>query len=257
MMNSLLLKKLLLGIILSTTLVLGGEQFSMSEADKQMYAELLENNPADMDVEAGLERFEELGDEEVLAKFLEVSKDDLPAYIAGFPRYVKKMGNVVGIDQVLQAMQVAQGEQKSDLNSDEIFTMQAYVKSLANDMNISIDVKENKEMQEAYALGEKLYMTRRGYRGLSCNSCHALPGAILRTQPLPEMGAANTGGTWPAYRMTLSKLITMQERSRGCMKDAGQEPLPLGSKEMVALEVYITNLAKKHKKVIAIPGLKR
>ncbi|HHD82036.1 MAG TPA: sulfur oxidation c-type cytochrome SoxA [Campylobacterales bacterium] len=251
------MKKVLVAVLIANTFVVAGEQFSMSEADKKMYEELLENNPADMDVEAGMELFEELGDEEALAKFLEVEPKALAEYIAGFPRYVKKMGNVVGIDQVLQALQVVQGEKMSPLNSDEIFTMQAYVKSLANDIKINIDVKENKKMEESYTLGESLYMTARGYRGLSCNSCHALDGAILRTQPLPEMGKANTGGTWPAYRMTLSKLITMQERSRGCMRDAGQEPLPLGSKEMVALEVYITNLAKKHEKVIAIPGLKR
>lgn len=249
--------KVMMGFVLLTTLLVAGEQFSMSKADRAMYEELLENNPADMDVEAGMELFEALGDEEALAKFLEVEPKALAGYIAGFPRYVKKMGNVVGIDQVLQAMQVAQGEKMSALNSEEIFTMQTYVKSLANDMKINIDVKENKKMEEAYALGEELYMTARGYRGLSCNSCHALEGAILRTQPLPDMGKINTGGTWPAYRMTLSKLITLQERSRGCMRDAGQKPLPLGSKEMVAIEVYLTNLAKKHEKVIAIPGLKR
>jgi len=256
-MKNLLLKKLLLGIFLCSSGLVGGEQFSMSKADRAMYEELLENNPADMDVEAGMEMFEELGDEEVLAKFLEVSWEELPNYISGFPRYVPKLGNVVGIDQVLQAMQVAQGEKKMPLGSEDMFALQAYVKSLANDLNISIDMNENKAMKASYALGEKLYMTARGYRGLSCNSCHALDGAILRTQPLPDMGKINTGGTWPAYRMTLSKLITMQERSRGCMRDAGQKPLPLGSKEMVALEVYLTHLAKKHQKTIAIPGLKR
>lgn len=256
-MKKSIIKIVMIGSLLSTVLLFGGEQFSMSKADRAMYDELLENNPADMDVEAGMEMFEELGDEEALAKFLEVSGDDLAKYIAGFPRYVPKLGNVVGLDQVLQAMQVAQGEKKMPLGSEDMFALQAYVKSLANDLNISIDVTENKEMKASYALGEKLYMTARGYRGLSCNSCHALEGAILRTQPLPDMGKINTGGTWPAYRMTLSKLITMQERSRGCMRDAGQKPLPLGSKEMVAIEVYLTNLAKKHKKAIAIPGLKR
>lgn len=256
-MKNLLLKKLLLGIFLCSSWLVGGEQFSMSKADRAMYEELLENNPADMDVEAGMEMFEELGDEEALAKFLEVSGEELANYIAGFPRYVPKLGNVVGIDQVLQAMQVAQGEKKMPLGSEDMFALQAYVKSLANDLNISIDVNENKAMKASHALGEKLYMTARGYRGLSCNSCHALDGAILRTQPLPDMGKINTGGTWPAYRMTLSKLITMQERSRGCMRDAGQKPLPLGSKEMVAIEVYLTHLAKKHQKTIAIPGLKR
>ncbi|CAA6800042.1 MAG: sulfur oxidation protein SoxA [uncultured Sulfurovum sp.] len=256
-MNSLLLKKVLLGLSLSTALLLAGEQFSMSKADKAMYEELKENNPADMNIEEGMELFEELGDEVALAKFLEVDEKKLPDYIAGFPRYINKMENVVGLDQVLQAMQVAQGVKRDALSSEAMVNLLAYVKSLANDIAINIDVKENKEMEVAYALGEKLYLEERGYRGLSCNSCHSLPGTILRTQILPEMGAHNTGGTWPAYRMTLSSVVTLQERSRTCMRDAGQAPLPLGSKEMVALEVYITNLAKNNKHKVEIPGLKR
>ena len=252
------MKKVLLTLALSATLAISGEQFSMSEADKKMYEEMLENNPADIFVSDGEEQFDEnFGGEEALAKFLEVSEKELAKDIAAFPRYVKKMGNVVGLDQVLQAMQVEQGNKKDDLNSETIFNVSAYVKSLANDLPVSIDVKANKEMETSYKLGEKLYTTVRGYRGLSCKSCHSLPGTVLRTQTLPEMGAANTGGTWPAYRMTLSTLVTLQERSATCMRDAGQEPLPLGSKEMVALEVYITNLAKENKKVVAIPGLKR
>ncbi len=252
------MKKIVLTLALTGTFVLAGEQYSMSAADKKMYEEMLENNPADIFVSDGEEIFEEeFGGEEALAKFLDVSEKDLAKYIAGFPRYVKKMGNVVGLDQVLQAMEVEQGKKKDALDSEKIFNTSAYVKSLANDLPVSIDVKENKEIEDSFALGEKLYNTPRGYRGLSCNSCHSLAGAVLRTQSLPSLGGANAGGTWPAYRMTLSKLVTLQERSRGCMKDAGQEPLPLGSKEMVALEVYITNLAKENKKVMTIPGLKR
>ena len=229
----------------------------MSKADREMYEELKEINPADMYVEEGMEHFEELGDEVALAKFLEVPEMKLAEYIAGFPRYIKKMGNVVGLDQILQAMQIEQGKEKDALNSEKMFNLSAYVKSLANDLVINIDVKANKKMEISYALGKKLYTEARGYRGLSCNSCHSLSGTILRTQILPEMGEQNTGGTWPAYRMTLSSLVTLQERSRTCMRDAGQAPLPLGSKEMVAMEVYITNLAKEHKKVVEIPGLKR
>jgi sulfur-oxidizing protein SoxA len=256
-MNSLLLKKVLLGFSLTTALLVSGEQFAMSDADRKMYEELKENNPADMNVEEGMELFEELGDESALAKFLEVDEKKLAEYIAGFPRYIKKMGNVVGLDQVLQSMQVEQKQKKFALNSENMSSLLAYVKSLANDVKINIDVKANKEMKTSLVLGKKLYSEVRGYRGLSCNSCHSLPGTILRTQVLPEMGAQNTGGTWPAYRMTLSSLVTLQERSRTCMRDAGQAPLPLGSKEMVALEVYITSLAKDKKHGIEIPGLKR
>jgi len=256
-MKSLFLKRIVLGVSLTTAFILAGEQFSMSEADKKMYEELKENNPAEMDVEEGMELFEKLGDEAALAKFLEVDEKKLAKYIAGFPRYIKKMGNVVGLDQVLQALQVEHDSKKDALNSELMASLLAYVKSLANEVPINIDVQANEEMKASFALGKDLYMTERGYRGLSCNSCHSLPGSVLRTQILPEMGAQNTGGTWPAYRMTLSKLVTLQERSRTCMEDAGQASLPLGSKEMVALEVYITNLAKEKKQEIEIPGLKR
>ena len=114
-------------------------------------------------------------------------------------------------------------------------------------------------MKAAYALGEKTYMTARGGRGLSCNSCHSedIIGTVLRTQPLPDLTSKGVAvaATWPAYRMTKSSLRTLQRRFQGCMKNALLKVIPIGSPEMVALEVYLTEKAKGRD--IAIPGLKR
>jgi sulfur-oxidizing protein SoxA len=79
----------------------------------------------------------------------------------------------------------------------------------------------------------------------------------LRTQPLPDLGSEvnKAGATWPAYRMTKSSLSTLQKRFQGCMDNALLAVIPLGSPEMVALEVYVTDKAKDRE--IAIPGLKR
>jgi sulfur-oxidizing protein SoxA len=76
-------------------------------------------------------------------------------------------------------------------------------------------------------------------------------------QALPDLGSKETAsaGTWPAYRMTQSAMVTFDKRMQQCMKNALLAELPLGSKEMVALEVYITNLSKGN--TIQIPGLKR
>ena len=254
------MRKLLLPIALMVTLASAGEQFAMSDADRAMYKEMLENNPADIFVEEGGELFEKLGDEKALAKFLGVSEKELPKYIAGFPRYIKKLGNVVGLDQVLQAMQVEQGKKKkTKLKSTEMFAMLAYVKSLANDEQINIDINADKYIKASYELGKKTFETHRGGRGLSCISCHSadIVGQVLRTQPLPDLGKAGSGATWPAYRMTKSSLRTLQRRFQGCMKNALLKVIPIGSKEMVGLEVYISTLAQKEKKAIAIPGLKR
>ena len=254
------MKKTLL--VLSTTLTLSfaAGQFAMSDADRAMYAEMLENNPAELMIEGGNELLEEnLGGDAGFAKFVGVTEAQLPKFVAGFPRYIKKLKAVVSIDQVIQAMMAQKGMKKLKLKSKDMFSMLAYVKTIANDEKININVKANKHMKAAYALGKKTFTTKRGGRGLSCLSCHSesVIGTVLRTQPLPDLGAkkVKVGATWPAYRMTKSSLRTMQRRFQGCMKNALLKVIPIGSKEMVALEVYVTSLSQG--KVIAIPGLKR
>lgn len=256
--------KTLVKIALSTALIASltnaGEQFAMSDADRAMYAEMLESNPADMNIAHGGELFEKnCGGDAALAKLLHVSQKDLPNYIAGFPRYLKEFKTVVGVDQVLQALMYENGKKPFTLQSKEMFEMSAYVKSLANDVAINIDINANQQMKNAYALGEKTFNTNRGQRGLSCLSCHSADviGLVLRTQPLPALGAKGnaSAATWPAYRMTTSSMSTLQHRMQGCMKNALLAVIPLGSPEMVGMEVYLSHQAKGAK--IAIPGLKR
>ncbi|MDD2357854.1 MAG: sulfur oxidation c-type cytochrome SoxA [Thiovulaceae bacterium] len=250
--------KITLGVALFTSLSYSSEQFAMSDADRAMYADLLDANPADMMVQDGKELLSKYGGGDAgLAKFLHVSEDKLPAFIAGFPRYLPDFKKVVGLGQVAQALMVTNGNKAFALKDPKMFNMVAYIKSIANDEKINIDVNANQQMKDAYALGEKTFNERRGGRGLSCLSCHSadVVGSILRTQPLPDLGVNNSGGTWPAYRMTKSSLSTMQHRFQGCMNNALQAVIPLGSPEMVGLEVYVTNKAKG--KAIAIPGLKR
>ncbi len=251
--------KIALSVAMLASLSFGSEQFAMSDADRAMYAEMSENNPADIMVADGEELLGYMGGDEGLAKYLGVSEDDLPAYIAGFPRYIKKFGMVVGLDQVIQAMMADGGNKPLKLKSGNMFSLLAYVKSIANGEKINIDVNANPQMKAAYALGEKTFMTRRGGRGLSCNSCHSpdVVGSVLRTQKLPNLGAkgAQSAATWPAYRMTKSSLRTMQRRFQGCMKNALLKVIPIGSKQMVALEVYLTQKSKGSE--INIPGLKR
>jgi len=254
------MQKTILVLITSAVLAFGNEQFSMSDADRAMYAEMLEANPAEIFVEEGNEFLQEFcGGDEGLAKFLGQTEESLPGYIAGFPRYIKKFDRVVGLDQVLQGLMFENGHKPFKLKSKEMFAMSAYAKSLANDEKINIDVNANKHMKKAYLLGKEVFETKRGGRGLSCLSCHSqdIVGSVLRTQPLPDLGAPSVkaGATWPAYRMTKSSLRTLQRRFQGCMKNALLAVLPIGSEEMVALEVYVTDKAKGNE--IAIPGLKR
>jgi len=228
-MKRVLLPLAVLCTIATVDLQAGGA-FAMTDADRAMYKEMLENNPAEIYVEEGGEILEEeLGGEEALAKFLGKTEKELPKYIAGFPRYIAKLGNVVGIDQVLQAMQVEQGKKKTTLKSEKMFSMLSYVRSLANDLLVNIDISADEHIKASYALGKKTFMTARGGRGLSCKACHSadIVGSILRTQPLPDLGEVGVGATWPAYRMTKSSLRTPQRRFQGCMKNALLKVLPI------------------------------
>jgi len=235
------------------------EKMSMSDADKAMYAEMLENNPADMDVVEGKELFNALTSQEVYGQMLGVKEKDLPSYIAGFPRFVKPAGKVVTLSQTLQMAAALGAKSVPKLESKEMLQMTAYLKSLANDQTTNIDVKANKQMQEMMKLGQEVFDERRGGRGLSCNSCHSpdVIGQRLRMQPLPDLGSKvnASAGTWPAYRMTKSETTLLDKRFQQCMDNALLAKIPLGSREMVALEVYITNKTKGNP--IQIPGLKR
>lgn len=237
----------------------GEEKLSMSEADKKMYAELLESNPAEMDVAEGEQLFGDLIGTADYAKMLGVKEKDLPSYIAGFPRYVEPAKKVVTLAQTVQMAAAHAGKPVPKLESKEMVKMSAYVKSLANGQKTNIDVKANKHMVEMLKLGQQVFEERRGGRGLSCNNCHSpeIVGQRLRMQELPDLGAKQTAaaGTWPAYRMTQSQMVTLDKRMQQCMKNALLAEIPLGSHEIVALEVYVTNKTKGNP--ISIPSVKR
>ena len=130
----------LVSLLLSSTVYAG--QFTMSEADKKMYEELKENNPAEMEIEYGSELFDDaVGGEEVLAEFFEVKPDNLAKYIAGFPRYLESVGMVVGLDQALQAAMKNNEQKVFKLTSGEMIALSSYTKSLANDLVVQVDIK--------------------------------------------------------------------------------------------------------------------
>ena len=256
------LTKLSLILALASTTTFA-EQYSMSDADRAMYEELKENNPAELDLAYGEQIFPKaIGGKAALAKSLGVSEANLAAEIASYPKYVQKAEAVIGLDQALQLAMNENGQKPYKLASKEMVSMYLYVKSLANGQKLTMDKDANNHMKDAYKLGEKMWWAKRGGRGLSCADCHevapkGVAGMILRTQNLPVIAdkSANSAGTWPAYRMEMSGLVTLQGRFKQCMNNSLQAKIPEGSKEMVGLEVYVTNMNKGMD--VALHGLKR
>lgn len=246
-----------LALSVATSAALAEEALSMSDADRALYS--ADENPGDLYIAKGEDIFKQVvGKPSDLAAFLGVAPKELGKELATYPKFLDKANMVVALDQMLQLYMSTKGLKPYKLSSNEMVMLSSYVKSLANDEKVAINLNDPR-VAAYYKEGETLYNQRRGTRGLSCNSCHSqgVLGMRLRMQILPNLGAPDvkSGATWPAYRMTKSELTTMQKRFQGCMENASQAKLPLGSKEMVALEVYVHTLANGQ--TIAIPGLKR
>lgn len=230
---------------------------AMSEADKALYS--ADENPGEIYVVKGEDQFKKLGGTLAdFASFLGTAPKDLGKTVASFPRYVEPLKSVVSLDQAIQGYFSVKKIKSPELKSDDMANMTLYVRAEANELPVTTDVSDPR-VAAMIKMGQEVYTTKRGKRGLACYSCHSpeMVGMRLRMQELPDPNAANVkaAATWPGYRMTQSRIVTLQTRMQQCMTNSAQAKIPHGSPEMVALEAYLTSKVKGQ--TIAVPGLKR
>ncbi|ACN99195.1 sulfur oxidation c-type cytochrome SoxA [Sulfurihydrogenibium azorense] len=193
------------------------------------------------------------------------SEEKLKKAVGTYPKYEPKLNTVISLQQRIQMCQkLNQGVDKPfPLNSQENTALLTYLKYIASGEKINVDTSSNPVVKEYYEYGKYVFDLKRGKRNLSCQTCHEFAaGMVLRMQRLTPLGAeyngikgTNAAAHWPGYRMTQSKVVTIEQRFQQCMSQAGMKILPLGSKEMVALELYVTSLANGA--TIEAPGLVR
>jgi len=183
---------------------------------------------------------------------------------AYYPKYDPSCGKIISLEQRIQLCQKKyQGVKPFSLKSKENTALTTYLFYLAAGTPINVDIS-SPVAKEYYEYGRYVFTLKRGKRHLSCQVCHEFAvGKLLRMQWLKPLGKDPIMGSegsraadhWPAFRMTKNKVQTLQQRFIGCQKQAGQKPLPLGSKEMVALELYVKSLSNGVE--LKTPGLRR
>ncbi len=153
-----------LAISLSFSFAMAEEKLSMSASDVALYAEA--ENPGEMYIFKGEDIFKKelKATESELAKFFGVEESHLAKEIASFPKYMKKVDRVVALDQALQIFMLEKGLTPYKLADKNMVNLLLFVKSLANDENININL-EDKHLKEYYKMGEELFNTKRGMRG--------------------------------------------------------------------------------------------
>ena len=169
------------------------------------------------------------------------------------PRYFADAGRVMDIEtrinwcrekiQGFSAKDVATKPFGSADKPSNIEDLLAYVVTASKGMKIAPPDSHPKE-KEAFALGEALFHLRAGPYDFSCATCHAQDGLRIRLQDLPNLTKPEDAGRgytgWPAYRVSTSRLHSMQWRMNDCFR---QQRFPEPKYMSESVNALITYLA--------------
>jgi len=172
---------------------------------------------------------------------------------AALPRYFADAGRVMDLEtRLLHCMLTLQGRSREEAtkrvfgNADrasEFEALSAYVARESNGMKIAAGRSHPKE-QESYELGRELFYHRAGPWDFSCASCHGEEGKRIRMSDLPKLDDPKyvrpLMATWPAYRVSTSKIVTLQWRMNDCYRQMRMPEPAFGSDVTVALIHFMT-----------------
>ena len=144
-------------------------------------------------------------------------------------------------------------ERKSDMEA-----LASYISGASRGIKLNVSIKHPKEIA-AYQVGEKLFYRRAGSHDFSCANCHADAGKRIRLQGLPKLTdpkeAQGIYTTWPAYRVSLGTVRTMQHRLFDCYWQMRHPQLDYVSNATTALMLFMAKYANGGE--VKAPALKR
>ena len=155
---------------------------------------------------------------------------------ATYPKYDAKSGRVIDIEQRIALERARMGATEWPWESEQLLAVTAYVKLQSRGMPVRVSI--DGPAHAAWAEGRTFYETRRGQLDMACAQCHVQNNdRKLRTETLSQ---GQTNG-FPTYRLSWQTLGSVQRRFRECNEQIRAEPLPYGSPQYVALELYLAN----------------
>jgi len=176
---------------------------------------------------------------------------------AHLPRYFADADRVMDLEaRLLHCMMSLQGRSREEAtkrvfgNADrgsEMEVLSAYVARHSNGMPLRPGIRHPKE-RASYELGQKIFFHRAGPWDFSCASCHGEEGKRIRMSELPVLYkpefARPLMATWPAYRVSSSKIVTLQWRMNDCYRQMRMPEPDFGSETTVALIHFMTVTAR-------------
>lgn len=154
---------------------------------------------------------------------------------ARMPAWDAAAGRLLNLDQRIDRCRTERQE-ASPLppEGDDRLGLAAYVGLQSRGLPMS--VRADGPAQADFERGRDLFGTRFGQLDLSCSQCHdGQAGQRLAGNIIPQ-GHPNG---YPIYRLEWQGMGSFSRRLRNCMTGVRAEPFPAGSRDALALELYM------------------
>ncbi|MGB7181550.1 MAG: sulfur oxidation c-type cytochrome SoxA [Burkholderiaceae bacterium] len=263
-----------LAAVLAATLV--SPVFADDDAVKkgiEQYREMLqEANPAELTVWKGEEAWmAKAGPKNVSLEQCDLGKGpgvvegvyaELPRYFADTDRVMDLESRIMHCRITLQGVDPKEAANKPFSGRGQPQTLNealvSYVVEQSRGKKINLPQEHPKE-KASYERGKQMFFYVGGPYDFSCATCHATEGQRIRLQDLPDLtkpGPAQAAfGAWPAYRVSLGLVKTMQWRLNDCFRQQRFPKLKFGSQASIDLTTFMGVTAKDG--TMNAPSLKR
>jgi len=190
--------------------------YSYNVTGKKFRDDMMEMPPFDENIEQG---------EELYNKYFTKCFSS-PEVKGEYPKFDEKQGKVITLTNAIINCAKDQGLEisKKAWNYDTGLTadVEAYMAYASQEAQKKVNIKiDSAKAAAAYEHGKQIFYTQRGYLELSCAECHVQgAGQRVRLEYMsPTLGHVTH---FPVFRSTKEKLLTVENRVRGCIKDTGQ-----------------------------------
>ena len=174
---------------------------------------------------------------------------------AKYPFYDEELGEVRVLEHDIVRCEKAHNDNDDDmLNNTERAMVMAYLASESRGELINVQV-DSDGAKEAFVSGMSNYFRKTGQLDNSCADCHTYHGGdFIRAEHL-HLGVGNTAH-FPTHRISGGgRIVTLQQRISGCIRDTGVIQPPRNTEEARDLEFFLSYIDNGQE--INGPGLRK
>jgi len=170
-----------------------------------------------------------------------------------YPLIDKKSGELVNLEARVNLCRTRyQHMNPLNLESEEMLGITSYVASASRGLPLNVRVDDQNKAH--FLRGRSLYYTRMGQINLACTHCHEQNWSKKLQGETISQGHIND---YPVYRLEWQRLGSLHRRIRACLSGVRAYMFPLGSKELLDLELFLGWRSSDSKIVVESPGVRR